>query len=95
MGKRRRNLNSQLRFTISRRSIETVGRFKPEAVALSYFRINWLELKSRDLPESALLCTGSSGPGMGRVRRGTDRLAEALTAWVDGNWLQAKDAWSA
>jgi hypothetical protein len=95
MGKRRRNLDSRVRITISRRSIEMIGRFKPEAAVLCYFTINWLEIKSRDLPESALLCIGSSGPGMGRMRRGTDRLTEVLTAWANGNWSQAKDTWSA
>jgi hypothetical protein len=95
MGKRRRNLNSEIGFTISRSNIEAFGRFRQKSGGLSYFAIDWLEIKSHELQASALLCVGASGPGIGRVRRNTDKLAQAMSAWTNGKWIEAKDTWSA
>jgi hypothetical protein len=94
-GKRRRNLNTQIGFTISRGNMGALGRFKPKGFGLSYFAIDWLEIQSSELPTSALICAGAPGPGMGRLRRRTDKLAQAITAWSEGNPIEADDEWSA
>jgi hypothetical protein len=93
--KRHRNLNSQIGFTISRSNIQALGRFKPNSGGLSYFAINWLEIQSRDPQTSALLCVGGLGPGMRRLSRRTDILAQAIEVWTNGKWIEVKDTWSA
>lgn len=75
----RRNLNTSLAFSIASMERPTLQRFRARE-SPSYYSINWIELM---LPgRSLLLCAGGSGPGMGRIRDGTNILFSALVAWA-------------
>jgi hypothetical protein len=79
LGRRQRNLDTALSFSVERLDRPTIARHRETAGWLTYFHINWIEVALPTHTRSILLCVG--GTTMGRVRRQTDALAAALSTW--------------
>jgi hypothetical protein len=78
-GKPNRNLNTSLRFSIGKAERPTFLRYRAD-ISPYYFSIDWIELT---IPgRLLLLCGGGAGRGMGRIRKRTNKIFDALTAWT-------------
>jgi hypothetical protein len=81
-GVKYRNLLNELHFQLSAGDIKSIERYRnPRPFRrIEYYNINWVRVQTRENLFSGdfLLCVGGKGPFMGKIRRSTDELYEAL-----------------